>query len=70
MILSFFFLIFIYLFWLSWAVTAVQRGLLSVAKDELLIAVAPLVQHGPWGTGSVAVGHGLSFSVAYGIFPD
>ena len=38
---------------------------------ELLIAVASLVgQHGLWGTGSIAVAHGLSCSEACGISPD
>ena len=68
---------FIY-FWLYWVFVA-AHGLSPVAASrallfamhELLIAVASFVaEHGLWSTGSVVVVHGLSCSLASGIFPD
>ena len=77
MIPSFLFLKFIY-FWLCWAFIA-EHGLSPVVVSKgyclavrgLLIAVASLVAElGLWSTGSVVMAHGLSLSMACGIFPD
>ena len=46
-------------------------GLFSSCGVRASHCVPSLVEeHGLWSTGSVAAGHRLSCSVAYGIFPD
>ena len=65
-------------FWLRWVLVAahrlplvvVNRGYSLVAVSGLLIAVASLaMEHRLWGAwASVAVAHGLSCPVAYGVF--
>ena len=48
---------------------AESRGYSPAAVHTLLIAVASLVEHGPWGVWvSVGVAHGLSCSTACGVF--
>ena len=41
---------------------------LGVVHGLLLVVVSLVVKHGFWGTGSVAVAHGLCCSMACGIF--
>ena len=68
--MSFIFILFIYLFifinkfiyfWLRWVFVA-ERGLSLVVAIEGYSLL--------WCVGSVVVVHGLSCSVAYGVFPD
>ena len=43
---------------------------LGVVHGLLLVVVSLVVKHGFWGTGSVAVAHGLCCSMACGIFQN
>ena len=53
------------------SLVAASGGSSLVVVCGLLFAVAPpVVEHGLWGTGSVAVEQGLRYSAACGIFPD
>ena len=62
----------IYLFIFGCAESSLLRGLFSsCCKQELLtVAAFLIVEHGLQSTGSVVVAHGLSLSVARGIFLD
>ena len=55
----------------GFSVVAASGGYYPVVVRGLLIAVASLVAElRLWSTGSVVMAHGLSLSMACGIFPD
>ena len=69
-----FYLFYFWLFWVFVAVRGLSLAVVSggsslVATHRLLpVAASPVVEHKPWNLGSIAVVHGLSCPMAYGIF--
>ena len=56
---------------MGFSLAAASGGYCLVAGHRLLISGASLIaEHGRQDTGSVAVAHGHSCSMAHGIFPD